>query len=157
MKAFTYCRIAALAALVFFFSGGHLHAQHNPTLVIENLPEASPAEYAAFAAMVKAPTKPDAANLTLPPPPAACATFYDDAHKDLAHSLAWLQETNAIAPTYWNLYTESRIRLKMKDYPGARTAAEKAYQLALKAMPASQEYVMLSAGVVAKAHELAAH
>lgn len=94
-------------------------------------------------------------KLSLPPAPETNASFYDGTHKDLAHSLAWMQETNATAPTYWNLYTEARIRLQMGDYVGARTTAESAYQLAIKHMPASQQYIMLSAAVVAKAHELA--
>jgi len=94
-------------------------------------------------------------KLSLPPAPETNASFYDGTHKDLAHSLAWMQETNAVAPTYWNLYTEARIRLQMRDYVGARTTAESAYQLALKHMPASQQYILLSAAVVAKAHELA--
>ncbi|MVN78749.1 hypothetical protein GO988_20645 [Hymenobacter sp. HMF4947] len=96
-----------------------------------------------------------AVNLSTPPPPEASASFYDDSHKDLSPALAWMQETNSIAPTYWNLYTESRIRLKMKDYHGARTVAEQAYKLAVKAMPVSKEYVLLSANMVAQAHLLA--
>jgi hypothetical protein len=95
--------------------------------------------------------------LNLPPAPETNAFFYDGTHKDLTHALAWMQETNAIVPTYWNLYTESRIRLQMRDYAGARTTAENAYKLALKHMPASQQYVTLSAAVVAKANELAQH
>ena len=94
-------------------------------------------------------------KMNLPPAPETNAYFYDDSRKDLHQSLDWMLETNAASPTYWNLYTEARIRLKLKDYAGARTAAEKAYALSLKHMPASQEYVMLCAAVVAKAHELA--
>jgi len=94
-------------------------------------------------------------KLSQPPAPETNASFYDGSHKDLRQSLAWMQETNAQAPTYWNLYTEARIRLQLQDYPGARTTAEQAYQLALKALPASQEYVLLSTAVVAKAHQLA--
>lgn len=94
-------------------------------------------------------------KLNLPPDPETNAAFYDGTHKNLAHSLAWMQETNASAPTYWNLYTEARIRLQLGDYEGARTTAEQSYKLALKHMPASQQYILLSAAVVAKAHELA--
>lgn len=93
--------------------------------------------------------------LNAPPAPEATAPYYDGSHKDLHQSLSWIQETNAVAPTYWNLYTEARIRLQLQDYAGARTSAEQAYQLALKAMPVSHEYIALSAAVVAKAHELA--
>ncbi len=89
------------------------------------------------------------------PDPEDIAYFYDDSRKDLSQSLAWMVESNSLTPTYWNLYVESRIRLKMKDYQGAKDAAEKSYKLAVKSMPASQEYMMLSAAVVAKAHALA--
>ncbi|TDN36433.1 hypothetical protein E4631_18625 [Hymenobacter sp. UV11] len=89
------------------------------------------------------------------PDPEDIAYFYDDSRKDLSQALAWMVESNAVAPTYWNLYLESRIRLKMKDYPGAKEAAEKSYKLAIKSMPTSQPYVELSAAVVAKAHTLA--
>ena len=94
-------------------------------------------------------------RMSAAPDPEDIAYFYDDSRKDLTQSLAWMVESNAVAPTYWNLYVESRIRLKMKDYAGAKNAAEKSYQLALKSMPASQEYMELSAAVVAKAHALA--
>lgn len=93
-------------------------------------------------------------RLNAPPAPESTASYYDGSHKDLHQSLNWIQETNAVAPTYWNLYTEARIRLQLQDYAGARTSAEQAYQLALKEMPASHEYIVLSAAVVAKAHEL---
>ena len=94
-------------------------------------------------------------RVSVAPDPKDIAYFYDDSRKDLSQSLAWMVESNAVTPTYWNLYTESRIRLKMKDYQGAKEAAEKSYKLALKSMPASQQYVLLSAAVVAKAHALA--
>ncbi|MDO7884144.1 hypothetical protein [Hymenobacter cheonanensis] len=96
-----------------------------------------------------------ALQLSQPPAPEATASFYDSSHKDLRQSLAWMQETNTVAPTYWNLYTEARIRLQMQDYPGARATAEQAYKLAIKALPLSQAYVTLSAAVVAKAQQLA--
>ena len=44
-------------------------------------------------------------KLNLPPAPKTNAAFYDGSHKDLAQSLAWMQEANASAPTYQNLYT----------------------------------------------------
>lgn len=94
-------------------------------------------------------------KLNRPPAPETNAYFYDDSRKDLHQSLEWILETNAVAPTYWNLYTEARIRLKLRDYAGARAAAEKAYALTLKHLPESQEYVLLCAAVVARAHELA--
>lgn len=94
-------------------------------------------------------------RLNAPPAPESAAAYYDGSRKDLHQSLSWMQETNAVAPTYWNLYTEARIRLQLQDYAGARASAEQAYQLALKAMPVSQEYIALSAAVIDKAHKLA--
>jgi hypothetical protein len=105
--------------------------------------------------LLLAPLASASTNLGTPPPPEASASFYDDSHQDLGQSLAGLQASNAAAPTYWNLYTESRIRLKMSDYLGARLAAEQAYKLAVGAMPTSKEYVLLSASMVAQAHLLA--
>lgn len=94
-------------------------------------------------------------RLSQPPAPETLASYYDGSHKDLHQSLAWMQEANAVTPTYWNLYTEARIRLQLQDYTNAQAMAEQAYQLALKSLPASQAYVQLSAAVAARALGLA--
>ena len=100
-------------------------------------------------ALVRHPEAP--VKLSEIPAPTEAASFYDDSHKDLRQALTWMTETNAVAPKYWNVYTESRIRLKLKDYAGARTAAEQAKKLALAATPPNQEYAQLSEAVAAQA------
>ncbi len=92
-----------------------------------------------------------AMHLSTPPPAATVAAYYNDSQKDMGKALAWMVETNAFAPAYWNVYTEARIRLQMKDYAGARATAEKAQKLALAASPPNQEYAELSSQVMAKA------
>ncbi|QKG55642.1 hypothetical protein GKZ68_02715 [Hymenobacter sp. BRD128] len=139
----SYCSALLLLA-AGLLAGAPAQAQTTRTLVTTTDGSAAPAS-----------ENPAALRLTQPPAPEASAAFYDGSHKDLHQSLAWMQETNAVAPTYWNLYTEARIRLQMQDYAGAQTTAEQAYKLALKAMPASQAYVQLSAAVVNKARTLA--
>ncbi|TYZ11993.1 DUF2911 domain-containing protein [Hymenobacter lutimineralis] len=64
---------------------------------------------------------------------AAAAAYYYDNNKDLKQALAWLQKANATDPKFWNVHTEAKIRLKMKDYKGAVTAAEQSKKLALDA------------------------
>lgn len=102
---------------------------------------------------------PKATNTTLvqllgtAPAPEALAAFYDDSHKDLHPALNWMAETNRTSPTYWTLYTEAQIRLRLKDYSGAYTTAEQARQLALAASPPDSSYAELSADVEAKAQE----
>lgn len=152
MINFDFFRIALLVTAVGCMASGSAQAQTTAkTLVIST--DGSAAVVAAN------PSQGTVSHTTLrlntPPAPESTAAYYDGSHKDLHQSLSWLQETNTVAPTYWNLYTEARIRLQLADYAGARTSAERAYQLALKSMPASQEYIVLSAAVVAKAHELA--
>ena len=144
MLNFDFQRITLLAIIVGLFACGSARAQ---TAAEGN---------ATFSASSPTDDAPGATlQLSQPPAPEATASFYDSSHKDLRQSLAWMQETNAVAPTYWNLYTEARIRLQMQDYAGAQATAEQAYRLALKAMPASQAYVQLSAAVVTKARTLA--
>ena len=89
--------------------------------------------------------------LSTAPAPEALAPFYDDSHKDLHPALSWMAETNRTSPTYWTLYTEAQIRLKLKDYNGAYATAQQARQLALAANPPSPSYAELSANVEAKA------
>ena len=64
--------------------------------------------------------------------------YYDDSHKDLRQTLAWMQETNALHPEYWSVYAEARIRLQLKDYAGAQATATEAKKLALAV--ANQDY-----------------
>jgi hypothetical protein len=75
--------------------------------------------------------------------------YYDDSHKDLRQTLAWMQETNALHPAYHTLYAEARIRLQLKDYAGAHTTAIEAKKLALAA--ANSDYARRSEEVITKA------
>jgi hypothetical protein len=75
--------------------------------------------------------------------------YYDDSHKDLRQTLAWMQETNALHPAYHTLYAEARIRLQLKDYAGAHATAIEAKKLALAA--ANSDYARRSEEVITKA------
>ncbi|MFD1872223.1 hypothetical protein [Hymenobacter bucti] len=90
-------------------------------------------------------------RLSAPPAPEVHAAYYNDAHKDLHQALAWMQETNALHPEYWNVYAEARIRLQLKDYAGAHATAQAAKKLALAASPPNADYVRSSEEVVAQA------
>ncbi|UOQ96359.1 DUF2911 domain-containing protein [Hymenobacter sp. 5317J-9] len=83
---------------------------------------------------------------------AAAAVYYYDNNKDLKQALAWMEKANAAEPTkYWNLNTEAKIRLKMKDYAGATKAAEASKKAALAATPPNGEYVKMNEDLMAKA------
>ena len=63
---------------------------------------------------------------------AAAAVYYLDNNKDLKQALAWMEKANAAEPTkFWNLNTEAKIRLRMKDYAGAMKVAEASKKAAL--------------------------
>lgn len=158
MKFFTSLRFAACTLLTGLLAAAAAHAQNNHFVASS---EPSQKQQPAEITFAGAPTTDvsdmlvvQPVNLSAVPAPEEGASFYNDSHKDLGHSLTWIMELNAVAPTYWNLYTEACIRLKMKDYPGAKAVAGKCHQLALKSMPASQEYVVLSANVMAQVHAL---
>ncbi|MBO2008899.1 DUF2911 domain-containing protein [Hymenobacter negativus] len=83
---------------------------------------------------------------------AAAAVYYYDNNKDLKQAVTWMEKANAAEPTkYWNLNTEAKIRLKMKDYKGAITAAEASKKAALAATPANGEYVKMDEELIAEA------
>ena len=54
-------------------------------------------------------------------------------------------------PKYWNLNTEAKIRLKLKDYRGAMAAAEKSKKLALESLPPNGDYVKMDEELIAEA------
>jgi hypothetical protein len=93
-------------------------------------------------------------RLGAPAVPEEVAAYYDDSHKDLKPVLAWMQETNALSPQSWSLYAEARIRMKLKDYQGARVAAERAKKLALEAAPLRDNYAVLSEEVLVAANAM---
>ncbi|ALW86577.1 hypothetical protein AUC43_16705 [Hymenobacter sedentarius] len=82
---------------------------------------------------------------------AAAAVYYLDNNKDLKQALAWMEKANATDAKYWNLNTEAKIRLKMKDYAGATKAAEASKKAALAATPPNGEYVKMNEELMAEA------
>jgi hypothetical protein len=82
---------------------------------------------------------------------AAAAVYYNDNNKDLKQALAWMQKANATEPKFWNVHTEARIRLKMKDYKGAIVAAEQSKKLALASTPPNTEYAKMNDELIAEA------
>jgi hypothetical protein len=82
---------------------------------------------------------------------AGAAVYYYDNNKDMKQALTWIQKANATDPKFWNVNTEAKIRLKMKDYKGAITAAEQSKKLALAATPPNSEYAKMCDELVAEA------
>ena len=86
---------------------------------------------------------------------ALAAVYYYDNNKDLKQALAWMEKANAAEPTkFWNLNTEAKIRLKMKDYAGATKAAEASKKGALGATPPNGEYVKMNEELMAEAKKM---
>ena len=86
---------------------------------------------------------------------ASAAVYYFDNNKDLKQALAWMEKANAAEPTkFWNLNTEAKIRLKMKDYAGATKAAEASKKAALAATPPNGEYVKMNEDLMAEAKKM---
>ncbi|MGI4735007.1 MAG: DUF2911 domain-containing protein [Janthinobacterium lividum] len=82
---------------------------------------------------------------------AGAAVYYYDNNKDSKQALTWIQKANATDPKFWNVNTEAKIRLRMKDYKGAVTAAEQSKKLALAASPPNAEYVKMDDELIAEA------
>ncbi len=82
---------------------------------------------------------------------AGAAVYYNDNNKDLKQALAWIEKANATDPKFWNVNTEAKIRLRMKDYRGAIAAAERSKKLALEALPPNGEYVKMDEELIAEA------
>lgn len=82
---------------------------------------------------------------------AAAAVYYNDNNKELKQALTWIQKANATDPKFWNVNTEAKIRLKMKDYKGAITAAEQSKKLALASTPPNTEYAKMADELMADA------
>jgi hypothetical protein len=85
---------------------------------------------------------------------AGAAVYYYDNNKDMKQALTWIQKANATDPKFWNVNTEAKIRLKMKDYKGAITAAEQSKKLALAATPPNSEYAKMGDELVAEAKKM---
>ncbi|TGE08085.1 DUF2911 domain-containing protein [Hymenobacter fodinae] len=80
---------------------------------------------------------------------AAAAVYYLDNNKDLKQALTWIQKANEKDPKFWNVHTEAKIRMKMKDYKGTVTAAEQSKKLATEAK--NTDYVKLNDNLIADA------
>ena len=85
---------------------------------------------------------------------ASAAVYYNDTNKDLKQALAWMQKANATDPKFWNVNTEAKIRLKMKDYKGAIAAAEQSKKLALATTPPNGDYVKMDEELIAEAKKM---
>ncbi|SHJ73817.1 Protein of unknown function [Hymenobacter daecheongensis DSM 21074] len=83
---------------------------------------------------------------------AAAAVYYLDNNKDPKQALAWIQKANEKDPKFWNVHTEAKIRMKMKDYKGAATAAEQSKKLALEGKNA--DYVKMNEDLMLEAKKL---
>ncbi|SDY06843.1 DUF2911 domain-containing protein [Hymenobacter psychrophilus] len=80
---------------------------------------------------------------------AAAAVYYLDNDKDMKQALTWMQQANAKDPKFWNVLTEAKIRMKMKDYKGAITAAEMSKKLATEAK--NMDYVKMNDELIMEA------
>lgn len=85
---------------------------------------------------------------------AAAANYYYDNNKDLKQALAWMQKANEKDPKFWNVHTEAKIRMKMKDAKGAMAAAEQSKKLAQEAKNA--DYVKMNEAIIADAKKAGA-
>jgi len=85
---------------------------------------------------------------------ASAAVYYYDNSKDLKQALAWMEKANATDAKFWNLNTEAKIRLKMKDYAGATKAAEASKKGALAATPPNSEYVKMNEDLIIEAKKM---
>lgn len=80
---------------------------------------------------------------------AAAAVYYYDNNKDLKQAAEWISKANANEPKFWNVHTEAKIKMKLKDYKGATAAAEQSRKLALDAKNA--DYVKMNEDLIAEA------
>ena len=84
---------------------------------------------------------------------AAAGAYYFSSNKDPKQALAWMEKANAAEPTkYWNLHTEAKMRLKLKDYAGATKAAEASRKAALEDKNA--DYVKMNEDLMAEAKKM---
>ncbi|RZK40805.1 MAG: hypothetical protein EOO61_06305 [Hymenobacter sp.] len=150
MRNFTSSFAAGFAAVALLLAAPTAHAQ-SPGFLTAGLRTVSTGEMASMRTLDtnggKSPSE-MVRNLSTPADEAATSAYYNDSHKDLKQALAWVQETNAMHPSYHTLYAEARIRLQLKDYAGAQTTAAEAKKLALAA--ANADYARRSDEVMTK-------
>jgi len=85
---------------------------------------------------------------------AAAAVYYADNNKDMKQAVAWMEKANATDAKFWNLHSEAKMRLKMKDYAGAMKAAEASKKGALAATPPNGDYVKMNEDLMADAKKM---
>ena len=68
----------------------------------------------------------------------------------MKQALTWIQKANEKDPKFWNVHTEAKIRMKMKDYKGAAAAAEQSKKLALASTPPNTDYAKMNDDLVAE-------
>jgi hypothetical protein len=145
MQKFTHSLAAGFAAVALLLAAPAARAQTTAfaTASAEEVVSISPSNAGAAEAPAEV-----VRNLSAPAEFTTDA-YYDDSHKDLKQTLAWMQETNALHPAYHTLYAEARIRLQLKDYAGAHSTAAEAKKMALAA--ANNDYARRSEEVMTKA------
>ena len=82
---------------------------------------------------------------------AAAAVYYADNNKDMKQAVAWMEKANATDAKFWNLHSEAKMRLKIKDYAGAMKAAEASKKGALASTPPNGDYVKMNEELMATA------
>ena len=82
---------------------------------------------------------------------AAAAVYYADNNKDMKQAVAWMEKANATDAKFWNLHSEAKMRLQMKDYAGATKAAEASKKGAQAATPPNLDYVKMNDELLAAA------
>ena len=85
---------------------------------------------------------------------AAAAVYYADNNKDMKQAVAWMEKANGTDAKFWNLHSEAKMRLKMKDYAGAMKAAEASKKGALAATPPNGDYVKMNEDLMADAKKM---
>lgn len=149
MPKFTFAFSAGIALMAFALAAPAAQAQ-TADFASASLASSLPVEASSRSLAPLTDDEP-VQRLSAPPAPEVHAAYYNDSHKDLRHALAWMQETNALHPEYWNVYAEARIRLQLKDYAGAHATAQEAKKLALAASPPNNDYARSSEEVATQA------
>ena len=80
---------------------------------------------------------------------AAAAVYYIDNNRDDKQALAWLKKANSTDPKFWNLLTEAKLELKMKNKKAAIATAEQSKKLAMEAK--NDDYVKMNDELIAEA------
>ena len=80
---------------------------------------------------------------------AAAAVYYIDNNRDDKQALTWIKKANSTDPKFWNLLTEAKLELKMKNKKAAIATAEQSKKLAMEAK--NDDYVKMNDELIAEA------